>query len=206
MQGMQPQRLTVSLLLPGMNSKADEWLDFLQGQRQFWPTMTTRHASLAPIPRLTFQRERRLMQSKHLWDTLSIDWHKLYWKLYSAKPTGHSREYLWTHLFVRKHRQNPFQEREYQGDDIEDVYNKWYDDQRYMDAYKSTRTLRGVDIEGAMMGFNIENLTAKQALLEAKDKHTRRWQTKEGTYRLKEKLLLDVRDTDVEMADISTGP
>ena len=205
-QGMQPQRLTVSLLLPGMNSKADEWLDFLQGQRQFWPTMTTRHASLAPIRMLTFQRERRLMQSKHLWDTLCIDWHKLYWKLYSSKPTGHSRENLWTHLFVLKHRQNPFQEREYQGDDRDDVYNKWYEDQRYMDAYKTTRTLRGVDIEGAMMGFNIENPTAKQALLEAKDKHTRRWQTKEGTYRFKEKLLPDVRDTDVESADASTGP
>ena len=47
-QGMQPQRLTVSLLLPGMGSKADEWLDFLQRQRQFWPAMTTRHASLGP--------------------------------------------------------------------------------------------------------------------------------------------------------------
>ena len=56
-----------------------------------------------------------------------------------------------------------------------------------------------------MMGFNIENLTAKQ-VLEAKNKHSRRWQTKEGTYRLKEKLLPDVRDTDVEMADTSTGP
>ena len=55
-------------------------------------------------------------------------------------------------------------------------------------------------VEGAMMGFNIENLTTKQALLDAKDKHARRWQTKEGTYRLKGKLL----DTDVEMADIST--
>ena len=53
------------------------------------------------------------------------------------------------------------------------------------------------------MGFNIENLTAKQALLDAKDKHARRWQTKEG---LKGKLLPDVRDTDVEMADTSTGP
>ena len=49
-----------------------------------------------------------------------------------------------------------------------------------------------------MMGFNIENLTAKQALMDAKEKHARRWQTKEGTYRLKEKLLPDVRDTDVE--------
>ena len=193
-------------VMPGMGSKADEWLDFLQRQRQFWPTMTTRHASLAPIERLTFQRERRLMQSKHLWDTFSIDWYKLDSKLYSSKPTGHSRELLWTHLFVQKHRQNPFQEREYQGYDSGNVYNKWYADQRYMKAYQSTKTLRGIDVEGAMMGFNIENLTAKQALLDAKDKHARRWQTKEGTYRLKGKLLPDVRDTDVEMADTSTGP
>ena len=99
-QGMQPQRLTVSLLLPCMGSKADEWLDFMQRQRQFWPTMTTRHASLAPIEMLTFQRERGLMQSKHLWDTFSIDWYKLDSKLYCSKPTGHSRELLWTHLFV----------------------------------------------------------------------------------------------------------
>ena len=111
-----------------------------------------------------------------------------------------------THLFVQKHRQNPFQEREYQGDDTRNVYNKWYADQRYMYAYKSTKTLRGIDVDGAMMGFNVENLTAKQALLDAKDKHARRWQTKEGTYRLKGKLLPDVRDTDVEMADTSTGP
>ena len=53
---------------------------------------TTRHASLAPIELGTFRRERRLMQSKHLWDTLSIDWHKLDSKLYNAKPTGHSPE------------------------------------------------------------------------------------------------------------------
>ena len=90
-------------------------------------------------------------------------------------------------------RQNPFQEREYQGHDAKNVYNKWYADQRYMKAYQSTKTLRGIDVDATMMGFNIENLTAKQALMDAKDKHARRWQTKEGTYRLKEKLLPDVR-------------
>ena len=96
-QGMQPQRLTVSLLLPGRSS-ADEWVAFLQSQRQFWPVMTTRHASLSPIRRLTFQRERRIMQSKHLWDTINIDWRKLDKKLQSTKPTGLSREHLWTVL------------------------------------------------------------------------------------------------------------
>ena len=41
--------------------------------------------------------------------------------------------------------------------------------------------------------------------LDAKEKHARRWQTKEGTYRLKEHLLPDVRDTDVEMVDSSSA-
>ena len=45
-QGAQPQRITVSLLLPG-SSTAAQWRDFLQSKRQFWPTLTTRHASLA---------------------------------------------------------------------------------------------------------------------------------------------------------------
>ena len=45
-QGAQPQRITVSLLLPG-SSTAAQWRDFLQSKRQFWPTLTTCHASLA---------------------------------------------------------------------------------------------------------------------------------------------------------------
>ena len=56
-----------------------------------------------------------------------------------------------------------------------------------------------------MVGFNIDNITAKKALQDAKDRHARRWQTKEGTYRLKEQLLPDVRDNDIVMADSSTG-
>ena len=55
-QGAQPQKVTVSLLLPGSGT-ADHWLAFLQSQRHFWPSMTTRHASLVPIDTHTFQRE-----------------------------------------------------------------------------------------------------------------------------------------------------
>ena len=75
-QGAQPQRVTVSLLLPGSGT-AEQWLEFLQSQRQFWPAMTTRHASLAPINVHTFQRELRHMQSKHLWDSIDIKWEAL---------------------------------------------------------------------------------------------------------------------------------
>ena len=81
---------------------------------------------------------------------------------------------------------------------MKNVHNKWYADQRHMKAYQSTKTMRVIDVEAAMLGF-------KQALMDAKEKHARRWQTKEGTYRLKEHLLPDVRDTDVEMGDSSSA-
>ena len=123
-QGAQPQRLTVSLLLP-RGGTADQWLE-----RQFWPTLTTRHASVAPISTYTLQRERRQMKSKHLWDAININWSKLSWKLYASKPTGLTRQELWEHLFVTKHRQNPYNEREYQGADKDEVYERWYQEER----------------------------------------------------------------------------
>ena len=70
-QGAQPQKLTVSMLLPG-TSTASEWGDLSQSRRQFWPTLTTRHASLVPVSTEALQRERRQMQAKHLWYNLDI--------------------------------------------------------------------------------------------------------------------------------------
>ena len=59
-----------------------------------------------------------------------------------------------------------------------------------------------INVEVAIAGFNIDNLAAKKAIRDAKTWHACRWQTKEGTYRIKEQLLPDVRDVgDVVMAD-----
>ena len=197
-QGAQPQKLTVSLLLQG-GGTADQLAGFLAVR----PAMTTRHASLAPISTHIFQRERRQMQSKRLCDAININWQKLSWKLYAFKPTGLTRDELWEHLFVTKHRANPYQEREYQGAYRDEVYERWYQEQRYMGAYKVNRPLFCINVEVAMAGFNIDNIAAKQALKDAKTRHARRWQTKEGTYRLKGQLLPDVRDNDIVMADSS---
>ena len=61
-QGAQPPKLTVSMLLPE-TSTASEWRDLLQSRRQFWPTLTTRHASLASVCTEALQRERSQMQA-----------------------------------------------------------------------------------------------------------------------------------------------
>ena len=86
-QGAQPQKLTVSMLLPGTSSAA-EWRDLLQSRRQFWPTLTTRHASLVPVSVEALQRERRQMQAKHLWYNVNIRWSDLKDKLEVLAPTG----------------------------------------------------------------------------------------------------------------------
>ena len=109
-----------SMLLPG-NGTADQWLDFLQSQRHFWPSMTTRFASLTPLSETTFRRERRRLQSKHLWDIVNLDWNALARKLYVYKPTGLSRDDLWQLLFVSKHRANPWKEQEYRGANWKEV-------------------------------------------------------------------------------------
>ena len=107
--------------------------------------------------------------------------------------------------FVTKHRPNPWHEREHQGAYRDEVYGQWYQEKRYMDAYKAITHPFCINVGVAIEGFNIDIVAANKALKDAKTRHARRWQTKEGTYRIKAQLPSDVRDTGdvVVMADTS---
>ena len=62
-----------------------------------------------------------------------------------------------------------------------------------------------MDLVATIQGFTVENDVAKKAVALVRDWHARRWQTKEGTYRIKKQLdLPDVRDAagDVDMGDL----
>ena len=76
--------------------------------------MATRFASMDPPKEMVLRKERQRLKSKHLWDTIDLDWDALF-KLYVHKPTGLSRDTLWRQLFWNKHRLNPWMEQEYQG-------------------------------------------------------------------------------------------
>ena len=192
-QGAQAQKLTVSLLLPGEGTAA-QWRDFPQSKRQFWPTMSLRYASLAPLREEVLQRERRQMRSRHLWYTIDINWHELSRKLNVAEPTGLTREQLWDLLFVIKHRQNPFQEGKYKGANFNEVKRKWYVTKETFQGYLGWNCPDGIDMEEAIRRCNINNEAAHNTVTDAKALHARRWQTKEGTYRIKPQPLPDVRD------------
>ncbi len=57
---------------------------------------------------------------------------------------------------------------EYQGADKDEVYERWYQAQYYMEAYKVMTRPFCINVEAAIAGFNIENIAAKKAIRDAK--------------------------------------
>ena len=83
----------------------------------------------------------------------------------------------------------------YTGEDVEDVKQKWEDKKHYFEQYKKDGVCPpGIDLDRATLGFNGDNTAAFQAIEDSKALHARRWQTKDGTYRIKRRALPDVRD------------
>ena len=97
-QGAPGQRLTVAIMLPGRQD-ADDWLNFMLSQKNLWPTFTTRGTLTEEISDKTFRKERRRLQAKHLWMEVKLSWHVLADRMYTAAPTGKSREQLYALLF-----------------------------------------------------------------------------------------------------------
>ena len=131
--------------------------------------------------------------------TCDIRWSDLKDKLEVLAPTGLTREDIWRHLFLTKQRNNPYGEGCYTGEDVEDVKQKWEAKKHYFEQYKKDGALPPcIDLDRAILGFNIDNTAALQAIEDSKALHARRWQTKEGMYRIKRRALPDVRDAPLQ--------
>ena len=78
-----------------------------------------------------------------------------------------------------------------------------------MGRYKTYSIPYYLDLETAIQAFTVENDVVKKAVVVVRDRHAHRWQTKEGTYRVKKQLdLPDVRDAPSEREygrSLSTG-
>ena len=64
----------------------------------------------------------------------------------------------------------------------------------FLDYKKDGTRSPCIDLAMTLHGFGIDNIAAQHAIEGSKALHTRRWQTKDGTYRLKRRALSDVRD------------
>ena len=80
----------------------------------------------------------------------------------------------------------------------------WEQAQWETGQFQASRAPFCFESAAAIQGFAVENEAAKNVLRTSKDRCARRWQTKEGAYRVKQQLPPDVRDSggDVSMGDL----
>ena len=201
----------IAIMLPGRQD-ADDWLNFMLSQKNLWPTFTTRGSLTEEISEKTFRKERRRLQAKHLWMEVKLSWHVLADRMYTAAPTGKSREQLYALLFnkaARGSQKNPYEEKAYRGPALKAVQAWWEQCKEWMLYFKGQSAPLVQDLQGLLQAFRGKEEVAR-AEVEAFMEHcAKRWQTKEGTYQLKRRRLLpDVRDppeqgnAGVDMKDI----
>ena len=103
------------------------------------------------------------------------------------------------HLFLTKQRKNPYVEGCYTGEDLEDVKRQWEAKKLYFLDYKKDGSHPPcIDLAAALHGFGIDNTAAQHAIEESQALHARRWQTRDGIYRIKRQALPDVRDAPLD--------
>ena len=115
--------------------------------------------------------------------------------LFTPLTEGRSARDLTQAATSQKKRKNPYEEGCYTGEDLEDVKRKWEAKKEYFLQYKKDGSHPPcIDLAMALQGFDIDNTAAYHAIEDSKALHARRWQTKEGIYRIKRQALPDVRD------------
>ena len=210
-QGAPGQRLTVAIMLPGRQD-ADDWLNFMLSQKNLWPSFTPRGTLTEEISEQTFRKEQRRLQAKHLWMEVKLSWHVLGGRMYTAAPTGKSRDQLYALLFdnsARGSHKNPYEKHAYRGPDLKAVQTWWEQCKEWMRYFKGQSVPVVLDLQGLLQLFRGKEEVARAEVETFMEHCAKRWKTKEGTYQLKrQRLLPDVRDppeqgeADVDMTDI----
>ena len=196
-QGAPGQRLTISIMLPGQ-LEADEWFDLMLTHKNLWPTFTLKGFATDTVTEKAFRRERRKLQAKHLYMEVKLHWDILRNRMYTSAPTGKSPQELDDLLFNKAFKSStvdPYQERAYRGPGYRAVEEKWKQQQEWMSKYCTYRKPVMIDMGWIVQCFQRKEESARNDIDTYMEYCAKRWQTKEGTYRLKKrKLLPDVRD------------
>ena len=209
-QGARGERLTVGIMLPGPQ-EADDWLNFMLSQKNLWPTFTTRGTLNEEISAQVFSKERKRLQAFHLWMDVKLRWGVLLDRMYVTAPTGKSEAELDALLFdkvARRNRKDPYEETKYRGAGIEEVRAWWKSCRNWMESYRTYGEPFVFDFKKLLKALSAKDTAAQLEVDIFMEKCAKRWQTKEGTYRLKRRRLPDVRDSpgypgaDIDMEDI----
>ena len=135
------------------------------------------------ISEKTFRKERRRLQAKHLWMEVKLSWHVLADRMYTAAPTGKSREQLYALLFnkaARGSQKNAYEEKAYRGPALKAVQAWWEQCKEWMLYFKGQSAPLVQDLQGLLQAFRGKEEVAR-AEVEAFMEHcAKRWRAERG--------------------------
>ena len=132
-------------------------------------------------------------------------------RMYVTAPTGKSEAELDALLFdkvARRNRKDPYEETKYRGAGIEEVRAWWKSCRNWMESYRTYGEPFVFDFKELLKALSAKDKAAQLEVDIFMENCAKRWQTKDGTYRLKRRRLPDVRDSpgypsaDIDMEDI----
>ena len=204
-QGARGERLTVAIMLPGLQD-ADDWLNFMLSQKNLWPTFTTRGTLTEEVSEQVFSKERRRLQAKHLWMEVKLRWQVLADRMYTKAPAGKSKEELDALLFdraARRNHTNPYEEKAYRGAANKEVQAWWKQCKDWMAHFKEHSTPFVFDFKSLLKALSQKEAEAQSEVDAFMEHCAKRWQTREGTYQLKRRRLKpDVRDLPEDLSAV----
>ena len=94
-------RVQVSLLLPSWEP-AEGWLHSVRASRHLWPLQMSNTGTLSKVSaKHCVAKERKRLGTRHVWETLDLNWTAIKECLFTRGPTGRNRQELYNALFGR---------------------------------------------------------------------------------------------------------
>ena len=121
-----PTRVQVSLLLPSWEP-AEGWLHSVRTSRHLWPLQMSNTGTLPKVSaKQCMARERKRLRTRHVWETLDLNWAAMKEYLFTRGPTGMDRQELYNTLFGRARQSSArWQQAVYRGPGAAQIQQYW---------------------------------------------------------------------------------
>ena len=186
-------RVQVSLLLPSWEP-AEGWLHSVRAARHLWPLQMSDTGTLSKVSaKHTMARERKRLGTRHVWETLDLNWTAIKETLFTRGPTGRNRQELYTALFGRARQGSArWQQAVYRGPRAAEVLQHWELTKAHYLSLRQGWGPSALDMTEFYNCFEEKDEAIQARIDELQGLKVQVWRTRKGVYRKKQ--YPDVRD------------
>jgi len=138
-------------------------------------------------------KERKRLRTRHVWESLGLNWAVMKEWLFTRGPTGRSRQEMYDALFgTARQGSLRWQEAVYRGPGAAQIHQNWERTKAYYVGLQQGGGPAVLDLTGVFRNFEDQDDAIQKELEELQGLKVHMWRTKKGVYR--KKALPDVRD------------